>query len=63
MIKKHGLSGKPSNHTKNDEDRKESTIQIRCLRRLKSGAVKTANDDGKTLSAWIVDLINKNVRY
>jgi len=40
------------------KENKESYIHIRCNSRLKAGAVKTAQKEGKTLSKWLTDMIN-----
>jgi hypothetical protein len=49
---KHGMTGK-----------RKAEIHIRSESRLKSGAVKTAQDSGKTLSQWLIDLISANSKY
>ena len=62
MIKQHGMTGK-RNAAKHANDKKQSYIHIRCDSILKSGAVKTAKDSGKTLSQWLIDLIAANSKY
>lgn len=62
MINQHGMICK-HNAKKPEEAKKLAEIHIRCEPRLKSGAVKTAQDSGKTLSQWIIDLIAANSKY
>jgi len=59
---KHGMIGK-RNAEKSEAAKKLAEIHIRCESRLKSGAVKTAQDSGKTLSQWLIDLIAANSKY
>lgn len=59
---KHGMTGK-RNAEKSEAAKKLAEIHIRCEPRLKSGAVKTAQDSGKTLSQWLIDLIKANSKY
>lgn len=59
---KHGMTGK-RNAEKPEISKKMADIHIRCESRLKSGAVKTAQDSGKTLSQWLIDLIKANSKY
>lgn len=62
MTKEHGMTGK-RNASKNDDEKKTSHIHIRCDSKLKSEAEKTAQENGKTLSQWITDLIKHNSKY
>lgn len=61
-MKNNGYIGN-QNAAKPDNDKKLSSIHIRCDPRIKAGAVKTAQDSGKTLSEWLVDLIKSNSKY
>ena len=56
------MTGK-RNAEKPETAKKLAEIHIRCESQLKSGAVKTAQDSGKTLSQWLVDLISDNSKY
>lgn len=62
MTNQHGMTGK-RNAEKPETAKKLAEIHIRCESQLKSGAVKTAQDSGKTLSQWLVDLISDNSKY
>ena len=62
MTTKHGMIGK-RNAKKPESKKKLSDIHIRCEPRIKSGAEKTAQESGKTLSKWIIDLIKSNSKY
>lgn len=56
------MTGK-RNAEKPQTAKKLADIHIRCESRLKAGAVKTAQDNGKTLSQWLIDLIATNSKY
>lgn len=62
MSVKHGMTGK-KNAKKPDADKNTAYIHIRCHPQVKDGAVKTALNEGKTLSRWIVDLIKQESKY
>lgn len=62
MDQQHGLTGN-TNAAKQDNNKKLSSIHIRCDARMKAGAVKTAQDSGKTFSEWLIDLIKSNSKY
>lgn len=59
---KHGMTGK-RNAEKPKAAKKLAEIHIRCESRIKSGAVKTAQENGKTLSQWLIELIATNSKY
>lgn len=61
-MKIHRMTGK-RNAKKPEDTKKMAEIHIRCESRLKSGAVKTAQNSGKTLSQWLIDLIAANSKY
>jgi len=56
--KPHGLTGKPSNATKPDDQKAESYIHARCARSDKAGWVKAAQSKGMKLTEWIVSVLN-----
>ncbi len=62
MSNTHGMTGK-RNAEKPETAKKMAEIHIRCESRLKAGAVKTAQDNGKTLSQWLIDLIAANSKH
>lgn len=61
-MKIHRMTGR-RNAEKPETAKKLAEIHIRCESRLKSGAVKTAQESGKTLSQWLIDLIAANSKY
>lgn len=61
-MKIHRMTGK-RNAEKPQTAKKLAEIHIRCEPGLKSGAVKTAQDSGKTLSQWLIGLIAENSKY
>jgi len=48
--------GRPIGTTK--DDTKQSVVRFRCDMREKSGWVKKAQKEGKTLSQWIIARLN-----
>jgi hypothetical protein len=58
MNRKHGMTGK-RNAAKDAAEQKSGNVQFRCVMADKNGWVKTAQTEGMTLSAWIIDTLNK----
>lgn len=60
--KQHGMIGL-RNAAKADDERKTGQVQFRCEMTDKNGWVKTARAEGMTLSAWIIDVLNKAKKF
>lgn len=58
--KPHGLTGKPSNATKPDDQKAESYIHARCTRSDKGMWKIAAEAKGMKLTEWIVETLNAN---
>lgn len=60
--KPHGLTGKPSNALKPDDQKAESFIHARCLRSDKASWVKAAQEKKMKLTEWIISVLNDAVK-
>lgn len=56
--KPHGLTGKPSNATKPDDQKAESHIHARCKTSDKAMWVIAAKSKGMKLTDWIISSLN-----
>lgn len=60
--RRHGLTGKPSNNQKSDEDKSMAFLQARCKKSDKAAWVSAAKKEGKKLTDWVTDLLNAAVK-
>lgn len=60
--KPHGLTGKPSNATKPDDQKAESHIHARCKSSDKAMWVKAAQSKGMKLTDWIISVLNEAIK-
>lgn len=56
--KPHGLTGKPSNARKPNDEKAESYIHARCKTADKAAWVKAAQAKKMKLTDWIIEVLN-----
>ncbi len=62
MTKKHGLTGRKGNNTKPESEKKSSRLNIWCNPDDKEAWKEAAALDGKTLSTYVNETLNKTAK-